>query len=442
MTICARTDTSRADDRFVGDDEVGLQGQRPGDADALALATGEGVRVAVGGVLGRPHRSSRATTWSRAAAADLRQAVDDERLGDELEHGHPRVQRWRRDPGTPAASAGAAGAARSPVVAVMSSPWNMIRPADRIDAPQDGAPDRGLARAGLADEAERLAVVDVNETSSTAWTHLTCRPQNPLRPTGKRTEMPSASIDRSSVGTGRRGSVPSFDHRRDRFRRSANRAAQLGGAEAGDDLVLVARRALRASAAPGGTGHGVRAAGGERAARRRPAQVGRRAVDRDEAVEHDVDPRRRPQQPDRVRMGRSGVEVGGRGVLDDLAGVHHRDPVAHAGDDAEVVGDQQHGDAEALLQVGEEVEDLRLDRDVERRRRLVGDEQLGFARQRHGDEHPLAHAAGHLERVLLDALRRVGDADHVEQLDRLAPRPPCGSSCGGGAAPRPSGCRR
>ena len=71
-----------------------------------------------------------------------------------------------------------------------------------------------------------------------------------------------------------------------------------------------------------------------------------------------------------------GVEVSGGGVLDDLAGVHHGDPVAHAGDDAEVVGDQQHGDVEALLQIGEEIEDLRLDRHVEGGRRLVGDEQL------------------------------------------------------------------
>ena len=116
-----------------------------------------------------------------------------------------------------------------------------------------------------------------------------------------------------------------------------------------------------------------------------------------------------------------GVEVGGGGVLDDLAGVHHGDPVAHPGDDAEVVGDQQHGDVEALLQVGEELEDLRLDRHVERGRRLVGDEQLGFACQGHGDEDALAHPARHLERVLLDALGRVGDADHVEQLDGSGP---------------------
>ena len=72
-------------------------------------------------------------------------------------------------------------------------------------------------------------------------------------------------------------------------------------------------------------------------------------------------------------MGRCGIEVGGCSVLDDLAGVHHGETIAHAGDDAEVVGDQQDGDVEAALEIGE-VEDLRLDRDVEGGGRFVGDE--------------------------------------------------------------------
>ena len=42
----------------------------------------------------------------------------------------------------------------------------------------------------------------------------------------------------------------------------------------------------------------------------------------------------------------------------------------------EVVGDEQVGEAELLLQVFEQVDDLRLDRDVERRDRLVADDQL------------------------------------------------------------------
>ena len=61
-------------------------------------------------------------------------------------------------------------------------------------------------------------------------------------------------------------------------------------------------------------------------------------------------------------------------LLDDLPGVHHRDPVARLGDDAEVVGDQQQRGVEVAPQVGEDAEDLRLDEHVERGRRLVGDD--------------------------------------------------------------------
>ena len=47
-----------------------------------------------------------------------------------------------------------------------------------------------------------------------------------------------------------------------------------------------------------------------------------------------------------------------------------------------------------------EVQDLGLDRDVEGGGRLVGDEQLRVAGERHGDHHPLPHAAGELVRVV------------------------------------------
>ena len=50
------------------------------------------------------------------------------------------------------------------------------------------------------------------------------------------------------------------------------------------------------------------------------------------------------------------------------------------------------------LQLAEQVEDLRLDGDVERRGRLVGDQELGIAGERHGDHDALAHAAGELVR--------------------------------------------
>ena len=116
---------------------------------------------------------------------------------------------------------------------------------------------------------------------------------------------------------------------------------------------------------------------------------------------------------------KSDVDVG---LLDDLARVHDRDPVAHLGDDAEVVGDEDDRRAGLVAQVAHQVEDLRLDRHVERGRRLVGDEQLGLAGEGHRDHHPLGHAARHLVRERLEAALRVGDADHPEQLERPAPR--------------------
>ena len=61
------------------------------------------------------------------------------------------------------------------------------------------------------------------------------------------------------------------------------------------------------------------------------------------------------------------------------------------------------------LQLAQQVEDLRLDRHVQRRRRLVGDQQPRARRQRHRDHHALAHAAGHFVRIGIDALlRRAG----------------------------------
>ena len=73
-----------------------------------------------------------------------------------------------------------------------------------------------------------------------------------------------------------------------------------------------------------------------------------------------------------------------------------------------------------------QVEDLRLHGDVERGRRLVGDDQARLAGERHGDHHALAHAAGILVRVGREPARRVGNAHAAEQLlgrvERLAPR--------------------
>ena len=81
-------------------------------------------------------------------------------------------------------------------------------------------------------------------------------------------------------------------------------------------------------------------------------------------------------------------------------------------DDAEIVRDEQVGEPHLALQVGEEVEHLRLDRDVEGRDRLVGDDQLRLEHQRAGDGDALALAAGEHVRVAAVVLRPQADLRH------------------------------
>ena len=61
------------------------------------------------------------------------------------------------------------------------------------------------------------------------------------------------------------------------------------------------------------------------------------------------------------------------------AQIHHRDPVADVLHHRQVVGDEQVGQPQPLLQVLQQVDHLRLHRHVERGDRLVADDQLRLA---------------------------------------------------------------
>jgi hypothetical protein len=110
-------------------------------------------------------------------------------------------------------------------------------------------------------------------------------------------------------------------------------------------------------------------------------------------------------------------DLGDRSLLDDLALGHDADAVRHFLHDAQVVGDEEQRHAVFGLQALEQLQDLRLDGDVERRGRLVGDQQVRLVGQRHGDHHPLALAARQLMRIGVEALGGLGNADLVEQLE-------------------------
>ena len=114
------------------------------------------------------------------------------------------------------------------------------------------------------------------------------------------------------------------------------------------------------------------------------------------------------EQRARIRMLGRGEHALDRALLDDLALLHHADPVGELAHDAEVVGDEQHRHAEPRLRVLEQLQDLRLHRHVERGGRLVGDQQVGLVRQ----------APWRSSRA--GAGRRTADADS-------SPSRPCGS---------------
>ena len=181
----------------------------------------------------------------------------------------------------------------------------------------------------------------------------------------------------------------------------------------------------------------------EPAARRQVDQVRHVARDDRQLVLDSPDDRDRADQAARVRVLRLAEQRRDVGLLDDLAGVHDRHPVAHLGDDAEVVGDEDDRGAGLVAQVAHQVEDLGLDRHVERGRRLVGDEQLGLAGERHRDHHPLRHAARHLVRVGLRAAAAGSGMPTIRSSSSAARAGrPCASCRDGARGPRRSGGRR
>ena len=104
----------------------------------------------------------------------------------------------------------------------------------------------------------------------------------------------------------------------------------------------------------------------------------------------------------------------------DPAQVHHGDSVGHVGDDTEIVRDEQRREIEIGLEIEEQVEDLGLDGHVERRDRLVGDEERRLHGERPGNANALALAARELVRESPGVIRAESDA--LEQgRDPLGP---------------------
>src|SRR6185436_12788171 len=139
--------------------------------------------------------------------------------------------------------------------------------------------------------------------------------------------------------------------------------------------------AARAEAAPGGGVDGIGRIARQRRLERTPRGV------------HGGHGR---QQCPRVRVLRLAIERLDVADLHDLAEVHHHDAVADVADHIEVVGDEDVGEVESILQIGEQIQDLRADRLVQRRDRLVEEHQPRLEGQRARDIDALALAARQL----------------------------------------------
>ena len=85
-------------------------------------------------------------------------------------------------------------------------------------------------------------------------------------------------------------------------------------------------------------------------------------------------------------------------------------------DHAHIMGDHDQAHAVLGLQADEKIEDLLLDGHIQRRRRLISNQQLRIAGNGDGDHDALALAAGHLVRVGVETLFRRRNAHLLEAI--------------------------
>jgi hypothetical protein len=93
-------------------------------------------------------------------------------------------------------------------------------------------------------------------------------------------------------------------------------------------------------------------------------------------------------------------------ALDDLAVGHDHDRIRDGASHREIMGDEQIGDAEPAIEIGEKVKDLRADRHIERRHWLIGNDQLRFCDDGAGDGEALTLATGKFMRIFVPVLSR------------------------------------
>lgn len=107
--------------------------------------------------------------------------------------------------------------------------------------------------------------------------------------------------------------------------------------------------------------------------------------------------------------------------LDALASVDDVDLVAELRNDAKVVGNEEHRDAELVHQIAQQAQDLELCRQAVGCGRFIGKDQLWLACQRTGDQQALPLPAGKLMGVGIERFFGIRHLDATQNLDQLGP---------------------
>ncbi|MGZ2373803.1 hypothetical protein ACVI3U_001706 [Sinorhizobium medicae] len=107
-----------------------------------------------------------------------------------------------------------------------------------------------------------------------------------------------------------------------------------------------------------------------------------------------------------------GEDIKGVPALHDFTLVDHRHVGSNRFHDFHLMGDEQHGKAQLRIDPPQKLQDRLRGFRVQRRGRLVREQQLGFGRKRPGDADALFLAAGKLRRI---APVLVGKTDEVEK---------------------------
>src|SRR5471032_1752203 len=97
-----------------------------------------------------------------------------------------------------------------------------------------------------------------------------------------------------------------------------------------------------------------------------------------------------------LRRGPDGSVIAG---FDQTTRLHHEHAISDIADDRKVVRDEEQGEPEFGLEVGEKIENLRLDGYIQRGHRLVADHKFRFEHEGSRNAYPLSLATRKFVRV-------------------------------------------